>query len=138
MKPSFYRRDILTLAIVFSTLGSNPNPTKNPILSDKLFTDIAQAHGCSVGVVSLSWAVQRGITVIPKSSLKSRIEENIRLVTLTEEEMAAIAGAQETIKKDRISNRIGILHFEMDGRWTMQGWSYVDYGWEDEAGNWLV
>ncbi len=81
---------------------------------------------------------QRGITVIPKSGTKSRITENIQLVTLSDAEMATINSASETIKKDRISDRIESLHMEVDGKRTFQGWTYVDFGWEDEEGNWLV
>lgn len=121
-----------------STLGGAGDSTKNPILSHELFKNIAQKHGCSTGVVSLSWAVQRGVTVIPKSSSKARIEENIKLVTLDDEDMARINDAQSTIKKFRIADNITSLWMEMDGKPTMQGWSVVDLGWEDEQGNWLT
>ncbi len=119
-------------------MGRTSDLSKNPIISHELFKNIAQAHGCSAGVVSLSWAVQRGTTVIPKSSTASRIDENIRLVTLSEEEMAAINAAQETIGKWRSSDGADGLHIELDGKRTFQGWTYVDFGWEDEEGNWLV
>ncbi|RYO84849.1 hypothetical protein DL766_001527 [Monosporascus sp. MC13-8B] len=72
---------------------------RDDVLTHELFTNIAKAHGCSSAVASLSWAVQRGVTVIPKSSNKSRIEENIKLVTLTEGEVASINKAHETLGK---------------------------------------
>lgn len=108
------------------------------ILSHELFTGIAKKHGCSSGVVSLSWAVQRGITVIPKSMSKARVVENIRLVTLTDEEMALINDAHNTLQRYRIADKIGDLIVEMDGKRTLQGWSCEDFGWEDEQGNWLT
>lgn len=60
---------------------------KNHILTDELFTSIARKYGCSPGTLSLSWAVQRGTTVIPKSSSEARIVENIRLITLDDGDM---------------------------------------------------
>ncbi|KAJ9143790.1 putative Aldo/keto reductase [Pleurostoma richardsiae] len=121
----------------WSTMGGERNGTGNLILTHQLFTDIAKSHDCPTGVVSLSWAVQRGITVIPKSSSKSRISENIRLVTLTDEEMARINDAHKTITRHRISDDIKGLVVEMDGKDTLMGWTSVDFGWEDEQGNWL-
>ncbi|KAK6225308.1 aldo/keto reductase [Colletotrichum tabaci] len=121
----------------WSTLGGSRG-AKNEILTHELFTSIAKAHDVSPGVVSLSWAVQRGVAVIPKSATKSRIEENIRLVTLTDEEMAKINEAHKTIKRERFSNGIASQHDEIDGKVTQQGWTYADMGYEDEDGNWLA
>lgn len=116
--------------------GERPGAV-NEILTHDLFTKIAKAHDCSTGVVSLSWAVQRGICVIPKSSSKSRITDNIKLVTLSDDEISTIDGAHETIRKYRIADALDALHLEVDGKRTMQGWSKADFGWEDEQGNWL-
>ncbi|KAI5468137.1 aldo/keto reductase [Mariannaea sp. PMI_226] len=121
----------------WSTLGGMRDNGVNQALSHPLFTGIAESHNCSTAVVSLSWAVQRGIMVIPKSSTKSRIDENIKLVTLSEGEMEKINKAHETIPKFRIADHIESIHFEMDGKRTLQGWTKVDFGWEDEQGNWL-
>ncbi|KAJ0382698.1 hypothetical protein COL922a_012022 [Colletotrichum nupharicola] len=121
----------------WSTLGGSRS-AQNEILTHELFTSIAKAHDCSTGVVSLSWAVQRGTSIIPKSANKSRIEENIRLVTLTQEEMNKINDAHKTIRQERFSNNIESQHIVIDGVMTQQGWTYVDMGYEDENGNWLV
>lgn len=119
-------------------MGGEGDGAKNQILSHDLFTGIGRAHNCSAGVVSLSWAVQRGITVIPKSSSKARILDNIKLVTLSDEEMTKMASAQDKIKRMRIADNIEALWLELDGKKTLQGWSKVDFGWEDEEGNWLT
>lgn len=60
---------------------------------DPMLQKIAAAHGKTVGQVILRWNVQRGVVVIPKSTQKERIEENIDIwdFTLTEEEMKRIA-----------------------------------------------
>lgn len=62
-----------------------------PFESD-LLKEIASAHGKTVGQVVLRWNVQRGVVVIPKSTHKERIEENLNIwdFQLTEEEMAKI------------------------------------------------
>ena len=68
--------------------GGRYKPFDDPVLQK-----IATAHGKTVGQVILRWNVQRGVVVIPKSTHKERIEENIDIwdFTLTEEEMKRIA-----------------------------------------------
>ena len=63
------------------------------LFDDPVLQKIAAAHGKTVGQVILRWNVQRGVVVIPKSTHKERIEENIDIwdFTLTEEEMKRIA-----------------------------------------------
>ncbi|PNH46454.1 hypothetical protein VD0004_g1672 [Verticillium dahliae] len=122
----------------WSTLGGSRAGEENQILRHETFTKIADAHGCSAGVVSLSWAVQRGITVIPKSSSEKRIAENIKLVTLSDEEIDTINKAQDTIKKYRIAEGIQSLKGEVDGKLALSGWTMEDFGWEDAEGNWLT
>lgn len=119
-------------------MGGERSGAVNAILTDDLFKKIADEHKCSTGVVSLSWAVQRGVSIIPKSSSNSRISDNIKLVMLTEDEIETINGAHDSITKYRIADTLDVLHVEMDGKRTMMGWSRVDFGWEDERGNWLT
>ncbi len=59
---------------------------------DEMLQGIAVAHGKSVAQVILRWNVQRGVTVIPKSTHKERIEENFAIwdFSLTDEEMEQI------------------------------------------------
>lgn len=108
------------------------------ILTHPLFKRIADNHQCSTGVLSLSWAVQRGICVIPKSSSLSRIEENIKLVTLSPHEMTEMNRAHTTICELRISDHIQGLRKPVDGKQSILGWSVQDFGWEDADGNWLT
>lgn len=51
--------------------GGRYAPFENEVLKG-----IAKAHGKTVGQVMLRWNIQRGVTVIPKSTHKDRIEEN--------------------------------------------------------------
>jgi glycerol 2-dehydrogenase (NADP+) len=125
--------------ISWSTMGGERHEDgKNPILTHSLFTDIAKKYGVSTGVLSLSWAVQRGIAVIPKSSRAHRIEENIRLVELSEEDVATMNRAQEKVGKMRLTEIISGIHYQFQGRDTVLGWSDEDFGWSDSNGHWLV
>ena len=68
--------------------GGRYNPFENEMLKG-----IAAAHGKTIGQVMLRWNVQRGVTVIPKSTHKERIEENMNIwdFALTGEEMRQIS-----------------------------------------------
>jgi len=52
--------------------GGRYSPFENETLKA-----VAEAHGKSIGQVMLRWNVQRGVVVIPKSTHKERIEENL-------------------------------------------------------------
>ena len=82
--------------------------------------------------------MQRGISVIPKSSSRARVEENLRLVTLTEAEMEELNQAHRTIGPLRIADHIQTTRGEKDGKPTFMGWTNEDFGWEDAEGNWLL
>ncbi|MEG1426389.1 MAG: aldo/keto reductase [Oscillospiraceae bacterium] len=60
---------------------------------DKMLQDIATAHGKTIGQVILRWNVQRGVVVIPKSTHKERIEENLQIwdFELSEQDMEKIS-----------------------------------------------
>jgi len=68
--------------------GGHYNPFENEMLNA-----IAKLHGKTVGQVILRWNVQRGVTVIPKSTRPERIEENFQIwdFALTEEQMTKIS-----------------------------------------------
>lgn len=85
--------------------GGRYAPFENEILAG-----IAKAHGKSIGQVMLRWNVQRGVTVIPKSTHKERIEENLAIwdFSLSEEEMQQIGSL------DAGYTGTAIKHFEPD------------------------
>lgn len=68
--------------------GGRHKPYENSLLKG-----IADTHKKSVAQVVLRWNVQRGVTVIPKSTKQNRIEENINIwdFSLTDEEMTQIS-----------------------------------------------
>lgn len=60
---------------------------------DKMLKGIADAHHKTIAQVILRWNVQRGVTVIPKSTKQARIEENFAIwdFALTDNDMAQIS-----------------------------------------------
>ena len=68
--------------------GGRHNPYQ-----DALLRGIADAHQKTIAQVVLRWNVQRGFTVIPKSTRQERIEENFAIwdFVLTDNEMAQIS-----------------------------------------------
>jgi alcohol dehydrogenase (NADP+) len=66
------------------------------ILDDPVLNEIATRHGISVAAVCLAWAVQRGTSVVAKSTNPQHQRDNLEAATsadirLSEDEMAAIA-----------------------------------------------
>ncbi len=67
---------------------------KHDLFSNPVLSEIAAAHGKSVGQVVLRWLTQRGVIVIPKSVRSERMRENIDIfdIELTDEQTSRIAG----------------------------------------------
>lgn len=65
---------------------------KHDIFTNGILTTIARKHGKSIAQVVLKWNTQRGVIIIPKSTHKERIEENLNIwnFQLSDEDMAAI------------------------------------------------
>jgi diketogulonate reductase-like aldo/keto reductase len=52
---------------------------RHDLFTNETLAEIAKRYGKSVGQVVLRWNVQRGVVVIPKSTHKERMEENINI-----------------------------------------------------------
>ena len=65
----------------------------NGMFTNSVLKGIAEAHGKAVAQVILRWNIQRGVSVIPKSVHRNRMEENFDVwnIKLSDEEMAQIA-----------------------------------------------
>ncbi|KAF9464290.1 Aldo/keto reductase [Collybia nuda] len=100
-----------------ATFFSEPTITR---IADKLKTSPAQ--------VVLSWGVQRGTIVIPKSEDEGRMSANITLIELPTEDMEAI---------NKIHNQPGmhksLLTFHKPGG-VVFGWTYEELGWNMKEG----
>ena len=62
------------------------------IFTHPTLTEIGRAHGKSAAQVALRWAVQRGVAIIPKSTHRERLAENLAIwdFALSDDEMARI------------------------------------------------
>lgn len=65
---------------------------KNGLFTNEVLSAIGKKYGKSAAQVNLRFLIQSGVTVIPKSTHRERMEENLALFdfTLTPEEMAQI------------------------------------------------
>lgn len=65
---------------------------KNDLFTNSVLAEIGTRHGKSVAQTALRFLLQSGVVVIPKSTHKNRMEENINVFDfrLTEEEMKQI------------------------------------------------
>jgi 2,5-diketo-D-gluconate reductase B len=67
---------------------------RGKVPGDATLQRIGEAHGKSATQAALRWLVQQGLIVIPRTSKKERLEQNLAVFdfTLTEAEMNEIAG----------------------------------------------
>ena len=65
---------------------------RNGFFTNKLLGEIGRKYGKSIPQVALRWLLQRGVIIIPKSTHKERMAENINIFDfeLTAEDMAQI------------------------------------------------
>lgn len=67
--------------VSYSTLGTqHRNTAANPVLTSPIVQRLAEIHKRSVAEVVLSWAIQKNMSVIPRSTKKAHIEELARLL----------------------------------------------------------
>ena len=100
--PYFQQRDVQTLCVEHGILTQAWSPIggitfyrdgeHSSTLQDPVIGGIAEAHGKTPAQVMLRWHLQRGRSVIPKSTKPKRIAENIDVFDfdLSTEQLAAI------------------------------------------------
>lgn len=96
LHPFFQQENALEL---MKEYGINPEAWgpfaegKHGIFTHPVLTAIGQKYGKSAAQTALRWNVQRGVTVIPKSVHKERMEQNLDIwdFQLSAEDMAEIA-----------------------------------------------
>lgn len=66
---------------------------KHGIFTHPVLTEIGRRYGKTAAQVALKWNVQRGVVIIPKSTHRARMEENLNIwdFTLSGEDMEAIS-----------------------------------------------
>jgi alcohol dehydrogenase (NADP+) len=107
LHPYLQQPDMLTFCrrsgifvTAYSPLGSfdRPSELKAPdepvLLDDPTIAEVAERHGITPAQVLVSWAIQRGTVVIPKSIHPGRMKQNLDAaeIALTPEDMQTIAG----------------------------------------------
>jgi len=105
----------------YSPLGSGDRPdgmkaaNEPSLIENPVVGKIAQAHGCSAAQVLLRWAIERGTSVIPKSTNPGRLAENLEAANLKldNQEMAELAKLE-----------MGFRYVNGEF-WTMQGSPYT-------------
>lgn len=71
------------------------------LFENEVVKQIADSHGVSTSQVLLRWATQRGIAIIPKSSQKERLLDNLLIdskLTLTSDELKEISNLNNNIR----------------------------------------
>ncbi|KAI0673938.1 Aldo/keto reductase [Trametes maxima] len=118
------KRNILLTA--YSPLG------KHKFADDQAITAMVDAHGNGVAAaqVLLSWGVQRGTAVIPKTINGARMRENTELVQLSAAEMSVLN--QLHTKSGMHRSVCGFHSPELGG--SCFGWTYAQLGWEMTTG----
>ncbi|KAJ7350394.1 aldo/keto reductase [Mycena albidolilacea] len=92
-------------------------------MEDKMVQDVAEKNKASPAQVVLSWAVQRGTIVVPKSEDEGRMLANITLVPLSKDDMEIIDGLHQMPNMHK-----SLLVFD-DKPGTVFGWTYDQLGW---------
>ncbi|KAH9846795.1 Aldo/keto reductase [Lenzites betulinus] len=119
------------LITAYSPLGRPKEYDGKPVfLDDPDVVSIAQSHNATPGQVALSWGVQRGTSVIPKSENPERIKQNIALIKLSEEEMASL----DSIHMKPGMHRSLLRYHEYNPDGTILGWTYEELGWNMSKG----
>ncbi|KAI7776492.1 hypothetical protein LA080_005321 [Diaporthe eres] len=112
----------------YSPIGQPAPGQVSPLLTDESVKEIAKKHGVTEGQAVLSWAVQHGIVVVPKSENPERIKANISLVKLDDADIMAI----DAVHKKPDLHRSLLNYHSPDG--SVFGWTYEQMGWELEVG----
>lgn len=96
LHPFFVQEDAVKLMKEYGIVPQAWGPLaegKHGIFTDTELINIGKKYGKSAAQVVLRWNTQRGVSIIPKSTHRERIEENLNIwdFTLTDDEMAAIS-----------------------------------------------
>ena len=96
LHPFFVQEDAVKLMKEYGIVPQAWGPLaegKHGIFTDTELVNIGKKYGKSAAQVVLRWNTQRCVSIIPKSTHRERIEENLNIwdFTLTDDEMAAIS-----------------------------------------------
>jgi glycerol 2-dehydrogenase (NADP+) len=72
-------------------------------MSDATIQEIAKKNGVSPATVLISYHINRGVVVLPKSIKEDRILSNSQVITLSQEDMEILNGLAAQGKAKRIN-----------------------------------
>lgn len=90
---------------------------EGPLPQQPVILDVAERCGVTPAQVCLSWVVQRGIAVVPKTGRESRMVENLRLLELAQQCCKAISVVHRVsgqVRFPSITDKIGFDIFDED------------------------
>lgn len=97
LHPFFSQENALSLMKEYKLVPEAWGPFaegKHNIFSHPVLSKIGEKYGKSAAQTALRWNIQRGVVVIPKSTHKDRMEQNMDIwdFSLTDEDMKEISG----------------------------------------------
>ena len=89
IEPQQYMKEFGTHMMAWAPLAEG----RNGFFSNPVLSEIGKKYGKSVAQVALRWLLQRDVIIIPKSTHRDRMEQNLDILDfeLSKEDMAAIA-----------------------------------------------
>jgi len=105
----------------------------SPLLKDETVLSVAEKNKCSPAQVLLSWAVQRGTAVVPKSANPTRMKDNIALVVLSSDDMVSVSSIHK--KPGMHTSLDAVVKHTYDwnrasaGDGLVFGWTMDQLGW---------
>ncbi|KAL2410965.1 D-galacturonate reductase [Exophiala dermatitidis] len=94
-----YCENLGILLEAYSPLGS----TGAPIMSDSEIQQIADRNGVAAATILISYHVNKGVVVLPKSVTESRISSNKEVISLSKEDLAVLDGLAANGKAKRLN-----------------------------------
>lgn len=97
LHPFFTQEDALSLMKEYGIIPQAWGPLaegKHGIFTDPELTAMGEKYGKSAAQIALRWNVQRGVSILPKTTHVERMEQNIDIwdFELTKDEMKTISG----------------------------------------------
>lgn len=104
----------------------------NPLFfTDPDFAAVAEKHGATPAQVAISWLVQRGTPPIAKSANVDRMQQNLTLLRLSQEDIDRI----ERVHQKPGAHRSLLGYHKPDG--TVFMWTYEQLGWPMTVGGFV-
>ncbi|KAF8484364.1 Aldo/keto reductase [Gautieria morchelliformis] len=128
LHPSYPQNDLLQYCKVKNIVLTGYSPLgqfNSPFFNDPTLQAVAKKEGGSVAQVLISWAVQRGTVVVPKSEREERIKDNIQLLSLSAESFGAV---DDFHKGPGLHRPLCVCFLPTPGK--VFGWTYEQLGWD--------